>query len=467
MSLKITSPAANAQVSGVITVSVQSTQKVEGIEGAAQTFSVSIDTTKLGSGSQKITVGNSAGESASVAVNVTIPESADGTMVKNTTDVIYDASGAVWSLRDVGGGNLKVYKGNSTVGYTDHAVALYYSGKSFYHCGQDGSWWKWDGTNWNAVSDPTIITLPFVGVVGHIGWYDKPIYQNDDTQIAMLKQFGRVAYRNDYTIGKYQRFNTFISKALPQGVVAYPVLLCDDGSSEQDAYNKGFALGQEVGNNVTNIPIIEVGNEEENGLLTGNYDGDQPNQYDNTLFCMKRGKILGMIAGIRSTNQKAKVILGAFTWLHYGFAQMLLQGTQPDGSTGHPKAVVDGIALHWYSNMGNPESAGWRKLNLFQIVAAWGYDLYVTEYGARSVECPDETSAVNYLTGSTCMGFFFDSAKRSAYRIKHAAQYCLANDGRTDGEGGSEGLYGMINQDGSKKGRFDPLVAWVKAHPVN
>jgi len=136
------------------------------------------------------------------------------------------------------------------------------------------------------------------------------------------------------------------------GVTVYPVILLGTGfNSEQDAYNAAYTLGQQVAGTYK-YKYYEVGNELEAQALNGNVDGTSWTHYRNQPYVLARGVIRGLIAGVKSVDGSAKIVVNG-TWLHYAFFQMLMDGSQPDGTRGHPTVSWDVTAWHWYSNQGN------------------------------------------------------------------------------------------------------------------
>lgn len=117
------------------------------------------------------------------------------------------------------------------------------------------------------------------------------------------------------------------------------MLMGIDFASESDAYSAGFQLGVWTAT-AYKYPYYEVSNE-----------------FDNTKFQIARGVIRGMIDGVKSVDPNGKIVMGGGTWLHYGFDQMLANGTQPDGTTGHLPVNWDITAWHGYSDMGDITNA--------------------------------------------------------------------------------------------------------------
>lgn len=454
MTISVSSlPAVIPNTQNTVTLSGSSVQSVDGVALAAQSFTEVRNVTN--DGAYTFTVTNSAGETATVS---TVKESADGKI--SAAGPIYDGAGAAWTV--VGG---VVKKNGVSVGYTAGTVALLYYGKKFYSKYTDAtvtSWWMWDGTYWVASNDPRPLPVtPKWGINGHITW-GAP-YNNDAAQITALSDLNMKSYRNGFGKGDLARFKAFIqNSAQPAGVVVYPVCLPNWNSpDESSAYAQGYALGQEVANLQGLVPVYEITNELDTFcILGGQYNGDQPSHFDNAKFCIARGLIRGVIAGIRSCDTKTPLVGGTGNWLHYGFTDMLRNGTQPDGTTGHPTVDWDITAWHWYSDMGDMENASFIHANVLSHLATYGKPIWINEYGVRQAFAGDEATRTAYLTGATCMGDW--SRLAATYNITHTAMYELFDDGRT----GDEGAFGIVLNDGitPKPTRYAAIKTFVAAH---
>lgn len=441
MSITITAPAdgafiPNDQIS--INLNGTTTQSVNGIPLAAQSFSLPTNVSNLSSGEHTFTVTNSAGEVDSIMVTV---ESKEGASVHaGSTDSITDTLGQVWTIS---GG--KAFKDGVDAGGATGVTELFYHNHLVYET--DGtSWLYYDPTPWRAGTDPRpVATVGFWGVNGHIGW--SAPYTNSAATIAAIKDLGMKGYRNGCSSGVAPQIKAFIQNyAADAGVAVYPVLLPDVASAvdEASAYTIGFNLGVEVATNLKGlVPIYEVGNELDSWcILGGSYNGDIASHYDNAKYKICRGAVRGMIAGIRSKDTTTKLAGPAGLWLHYGFHNMLQNGTAPDGSTGAPTVTWDVTAWHWYSDMGDIENASFIHANVLSKIAAYGKPIWITEYGVRSGYSTDEVARTAYLTGATCMADWKRLA--ATYNIQHTAMYELFDDGRS----GDEGQFGLVLNDG-------------------
>ena len=282
----------------------------------------------------------------------------------------------------------------------------------------------------------------FYGMNGHNtngGAYD---FTSAQTQLSQLQDLGATIYRNDVYSQTSAKSLASVAKTMADGgVTLYPVMLMSlNYNSEDDAYNAGFAMGQQTASSY-HYQYYEVGNELEAKTLEGNVDGTLWHQYNNWSYTLARGVIRGMIAGVKSVDGSAKIVLGG-TWLHTAFFQMLADGSQPDGTWGHPTVSWDITSWHWYSNEGDITHAcgGTGCHDVLQMLHDMGKPIWINEFGVR----PDFGSynqIASYITGNTMMAQFVAVAPK--YNIQSIQAFQLYDDG--------EGNYGLIEGDGTTK----------------
>ncbi|MDR5816101.1 glycosyl hydrolase [Caballeronia sp. LZ033] len=321
----------------------------------------------------------------------------------------------------------------------------------------------------SAVTCSTGTRSTFYGINGHLnmgGAYSKSSFA---TQIAQVQDLGFALYRND-VIDQWGANNVaaFAKQAKATSgpcVTIYPTIgpnNSDWGSNETDAYNRAYALGKASATAMKgSVPVYEVGNEMENAALVGNGDGNKPSDYDNTWFSKGRGVINGTIDGIRSVDTTTPIILSSISWLHFGFDDMLLGGTGPDGSSGHQIPKVDAVAFHWYSDMGDIENAcgGTGCYNALQKMASYGKPIWLTEYGARP-EMGSQSTIASYIVGNKMLGDFATLAAK--YNIQSTELYQLYDDASNGGDGN----YGVIQDDGkTQKTSYAKVKAFIAANP--
>ncbi|WP_277188224.1 lipopolysaccharide biosynthesis protein [Caballeronia sp. BR00000012568055] len=298
----------------------------------------------------------------------------------------------------------------------------------------------------------------FYGLNGHNSNgapYDTTSIQ---TQLSQLQDLGATIYRNDvYSQASAQIVAKVAQQMAAGGVTVYPVLMLGlDYNSEDDAYNAGYTLGQQTANSY-HYGYYEVGNELEAKALAGNYDGNNWQHYNNWSYMLARGVIRGMIAGVKSVDGSAKIIVGG-TWKHTAFFQMLADGSQPDGSWGHPTVSWDITSWHWYSNEGDITYAcgGTGCQDVLATLQQMGKPIWINEFGVR----PDYgsiASIASYLTGSLMMQQYVNIA--SKYNIQSIQAFELYDDG--------EGEYGLLQGDGqTQKPAYSAYKNFVQSHPM-
>jgi hypothetical protein len=319
-------------------------------------------------------------------------------------------------------------------------------------------------TNTGNATPPQQAARIFYGVNGHNnegGAYD---ISSPALQLAQLQDLGAKLYRNEvYDQGTATKLAGIAQFMATGGVTVYPVILSaiDIFNGETDAYNKGFALGQQTASS-HRYPYYEVTNEMEAQLLIGNVDGVYPQQFDMTKFRKLRGLIRGMIAGIKSVDTSGKIVMGGGTWLHYGFQKMLKAGMEPDGSIGHPAVDWDITAWHWYSEQGDITNAcgGTGCHNVLAELKALGKPIWINEFGVRPNFGTDQAIAA-YLTGNTMMAQFV--ALASTYDIESIQMYELYDDDPVHGEG----AFGLLKFDGfTQKPSYTAVKSFIAAHPM-
>ena len=321
------------------------------------------------------------------------------------------------------------------------------------------------GNTGTTTPTPTPSARLFYGVNGHNnegGAYD---ISSPALQLSQLQDLGAKLYRNEvYSQGTANKLAGIADIMAAGGVTVYPVILMDIATfiNETDGYNAGFALGQQTASS-RRYAYYEVTNEMESALLLGNVDGVLPSQYDAAKFRILRGVIRGMIAGIKSVDTSGKIILGGGTWLHYGFAQMLAAGTEPDGSTGHEVVNWDITAWHWYSDMNDITNAcgGTGCHNVLAALQALGKPIWINEAGVRPNFGTDQQIAA-YLVGNKMLAQFVTLA--STYGIESVQTYQLYDDPAGLPGGGA---YGLLENDGhTQKDAYTAYKNFVAAHPM-
>ncbi|CAL8480656.1 lipopolysaccharide biosynthesis protein [Caballeronia sp. S22] len=243
----------------------------------------------------------------------------------------------------------------------------------------------------------------FYGMNGHINVGGAYALSSPAQQLAQLKDLNVKMYRNDVASQAQAVKLASLAQMMQQSrVTVYPVLLeiVKNFPDEDTAYQGSYALAQQVVN-VQKYAYYEVTNELAPQCLVGWVDGVHSTDYDNHCFRVARGIIRGMIAGIKSVGPGGKIIIGGNTWMHYGFDQMLANGTQPDGTSGHPVVTWDITAWHWYSEQGDIRHAcggsGWSDVigtlkSFGKLSGSTKWAFARTSPGRRSRQRPSSTT---------------------------------------------------------------------------
>jgi hypothetical protein len=137
---------------------------------------------------------------------------------------------------------------------------------------------------------------------------------------------------------------------------------------------------------------------------------------------------------------------------------MLMDGSQPDGTHGHPTVNWDITAWHWYSNQGDMTHAcgGSGCYDMLSVLHSFGKPIWINEFGVRPDFGSDQQIAT-YMAGNTMMAQFQSVA--SKYNIQSIQAFELYDD--------SEGAFGLLRGDGkSQKPAYSAYKNFVSSHPM-
>ncbi len=306
----------------------------------------------------------------------------------------------------------------------------------------------------------------FYGVNSHYGFgFDHygPVAPAD--LIAQVKSIGMTIIRdNASNSAQLTRFKALAQASVGTGVQVYPVLSGGTQADEATSYTSSYNNARNVATNLVGlVKYYELGNEWENftpGLFSGTTNGDKPSQYDNATFMRVRGAIRGLYDGVKSVDPNAIMVSPTGGWLHYALLQMLWNGTQPDGTSGHPTVTWDVTAWHWYSNMGNIESAGSGATNVAQLLKTnFGKPIWLTEFGVLPTYGDGtEPTKSAWLVSNSGFGKYVSIA--STYNIQSVLNYAIYDDNSDPG-------FGIYQIDGvTKKQRWTDIHNFILAHPM-
>jgi hypothetical protein len=382
-----------------------------------------------------------------------------GTTIPAATQIT-DNAGGIWTVM-----NEVVYLNGSPCGYTSGVMLLLWYNGYIFQRNTTYDWYVWLGGNWLAwAGDPRRQGSIFYGVNGHINQGGAYAVASMAQQLLYLKQLGCTLYRHDvWDANGAATLATLAKQASPSAINILP---CLTGSTwglanESDAYNCGYSMGSGVATQLKGlVKYYECGNELETGMVSG--DGTVASDYNNAQFALARGLIRGMFDGIRAVDSSAQLLPAPCGWIHFGFFDMLWNGTAPDGSSGHPLVRWDVTPWHWYSDMGDicKATGGGGTYNVLQVLQQkFGKPIWLTEYGVRPTYGPD-TQAASYLVGNTMLSEYASAA--STYGVQATIMYELFDDAVY----GSDGNYGLIQSDTvTLKPQFASLQSFIAANP--
>lgn len=317
-----------------------------------------------------------------------------------------------------------------------------------------------------AASAPT--GMPFFGVNEHYAYGG--VYSSIplSTQAATMVDLGLTGVRQD--VHGYDQIDTLANKVIPglgPNVTVMPLIdaypwddptLNGQTPTESSAYTYAYNMAAYAATKLKGVPVVEFGNEYDldghNRTIAN--DGVNVSDYDNTTWPIWRGALRGYYDGWRSvdTTGQTKVIATASAgFLYLGWYKGMLTGTQPDGSTGHPKVKTDIIQLHWYSDGLDPENT-WGKdgtnYNVLKILHdAYNLPIMFTEIG---VNFDYSTAQAQAYISKTIPELY---AARSTYNVVGFQWYELYDD--------PTGAYGILTNGGAKKDIYSTMKAAVAA----
>ncbi len=300
----------------------------------------------------------------------------------------------------------------------------------------------------------------FYGMNGHANWVGPYQTSTPEQQAAQLRDLNMTMYRNDISnVAGAKNLAKFAKIMAQSGVMVYPVILQDlNFADENSAYQASFTLAQQIVS-VQQYAYYEVTNELAPTCLVGAVDGVNPADYHNDCYRIARGVIRGLIAGIKSVDAVGKIIIGGNTWMHLGLDTMLANGTQPDGTSGHPIVTWDITAWHWYSEQGDiTHACGIRCYNVVGTLLSFGKPIWINEVGMRPDFPGTVDQAATYMANDM-MGRLLSIAPQ--YNIQSIQVYELYDDPPT-----GQGPYGIMLNDGvTKKPVYTALKNFIAANP--
>ncbi len=203
---------------------------------------------------------------------------------------------------------------------------------------------------------------------------------------------------------------------------------------EHRNHESGFYVGSTTARILRDhCPIYEVTNEI-SVYCNGEGAGTDPARYDLARFRVCRELIIGVIEGIKSEQPDAKIVIGGGVTTLTAFNDMLWNGTEPDGSSGHPQVRWDYTGWHWYESSGRIDAAcdgTDTPCNVIGELSRYGVPIWITELGF----VPDNAN-LERQSAYVAAGLAEYQEYRQRYDLVGACWYALYDDG--------SGQFGLI-----------------------
>ena len=191
-----------------------------------------------------------------------------------------------------------------------------------------------------------------------------------DQQMKLLVRAGLTWYRisSDSDELRYRRLLArFLAAARRHGINILYVIHPEPDVGYQAAYD----MAKTYARTFPQVTHWELGNEYD--IWVGmTDDGSDIAQYDRARYVRARETLRGLLDGVRAGNPKAKTMVNAGGWCHYGFLQQLL----------HDGLDWDITAYHWYSSYGDIDNARCGAGNVLAVLHSWGKPIWMTEFGS-------------------------------------------------------------------------------------
>lgn len=217
-------------------------------------------------------------------------------------------------------------------------------------------------------------------------------------QLKTIRNLGLQYYRIDVPLNQDglpdKRFDKLTALFAGDTSKLLPILLTKAiGSTNKEVYKNAYAQGRlffkQYGKNFS---VVEVGNEEDNALiLSGKYDGTQPEHYNLEKANIEIAKLKGLVDGMRAVKPKVKVVV-SLTWVHFYYLELLKQGG----------VQYDIIGYNWYSDMGDITNVSPPYGNVVKKVSLqYNKPVWITEFNLREGSLHNRNDEqVNYLKQS-------------------------------------------------------------------
>jgi hypothetical protein len=309
----------------------------------------------------------------------------------------------------------------------------------------------------------------FYGANGHYD-YDQSI----DEQIAALRLvnvdpgYYRIATHGDEeSLGYAIDLARALQDTDIKMICCVDINHCDPNGvlydSEAEAHYAGYQMAYKVANELVplGVEIFETGNEldAKNGIRIPEQavQGGVPEDFDNAQFPALRGVLNGCTAGLRAIGgRNVQVASNGFTACSFACSDMLWDGLQPDGSSGHTPVRWDLTNWHNYRCYGSmlDMSMDYQKPNvnlLDHLKAKYGKPIYLGEFNAN--EDDDDATRASWANETLDMLYGY----RDMFDIRAAIVYQLI----------CGDPWGVVNYDQTIQSTFGETVRdFIASHPA-
>lgn len=500
MSLIINTPASSASVSGSFALSgVKNHPTVLVLDGsttlssvalASQSFGASVNVSALGNGLHTFSVSDGI-DSASVAViinntpsqpikELTINSPALSASL-SATFVVSGSAGSAWvncAVWDSASG-VKVgvdstpvsgtYASSVNMGSLSGTRTLIVRGFSVPAGSPGGSQTAVTRVvlvtnNPGSVSTSTAPALvPYYGANGHYiqgGVYSSVPFS---TQAALLTNLGLKTYRQDcYDANGMSVLAAVVVPGFSAfGVTVIPCFIPDPSAygSPSAAEAAAYSLGVTAANKFVGVvAAIEFGNEWDLVCITDNFgtDGNIKSQYGQSITALYMAWMAGFTRGVRSVDTTGQLKIGMNgTYIHFGWLDMIINNTLPNGAASGYMIALDFVTWHYYNTGGDMQSVFGHSgtYNVFNSIAALtSLPVYFSEVGAGNNSSSSAT--ITAYINSQMPEFASHS------QVKGWGYYELI-----DFTDGGYGIYSWNGSTFTAKGFASTLSSFIAANP--
>ncbi|MBA3570253.1 MAG: hypothetical protein H0W28_13170, partial [Pyrinomonadaceae bacterium] len=283
--------------------------------------------------------------------------------------------------------------------------------------------------------------------------------------ISKLNSLGAKVYRgirvrDDTTSGfGIKTIATDVDLLLAQGIdpvvglMYKPLLQPDEATAYAFGFGKAKALATALQGKA--VKYYEIGNELDLSchIRLSASRGRSPSDYDTTKYNLCRGLVKGLIAGVKSVNPNAQVIVGSSGWFHWGYQLRLWR----DG------VRWDLSGFHWYSKFDGgsaaiPGTDFGGGYNIFDVLKnSFARPIVCTEFGANYSQFgTDDAARAAWLT-RTMTEWKSISAN---YSFLFATVYEMLDEPQTRA-GFEQQRIGIFTSTGAEKPQSRAVRAWI------